>query len=136
MEADPTLRYRDIAVLTRVKQNVLAPMARVLADEGIPVYADEAGGYTDAFEVRLALALLKLVDNHLDDLSLLPCCARRWWGFPAGNWPSCAWQRATRRSTRRCSTARIPRSPPSPGNSPPGATARAACRWGNSSIPC
>src|SRR5699024_9634513 len=36
MEADPTLRYRDIAVLTRVKQNVLAPMARVLADEGIP----------------------------------------------------------------------------------------------------
>ena len=71
MEADPTLRYRDIAVLTRVKQNVLAPMARVLADEGIPVYADEAGGYTDAFEVRLALALLKLVDNHLDDLSLL-----------------------------------------------------------------
>lgn len=71
MEADPTLRYRDIAVLTRVKQNVLAPMARVLADEGIPVYADEAGGYTDAFEVRLALSLLKLVDNHLDDLSLL-----------------------------------------------------------------
>ena len=71
MEADSTLRYRDIAVLTRVKQNVLAPMARVLADEGIPVYADEAGGYTDAFEVRLALALLKLVDNHLDDLSLL-----------------------------------------------------------------
>ena len=66
--ADPTLRYRDIAVLTRVKQNVLAPMARVLADEGIPVYADEAGGYTDAFEVRLALALLKLVDNHLDCL--------------------------------------------------------------------
>ena len=71
MDEDANLNFRDIAVITRVKQNVLAPMAEVLANEGIPVYADEAGGYTDAFEVRLALALLKLIDNHLNDIALL-----------------------------------------------------------------
>ncbi len=71
MQQDPALRYRDFAILTRVKAGVLGKMANVLMDQGIPAYADGTEGYFESMEISLALALLKLTANARSDVELI-----------------------------------------------------------------
>ena len=66
--ADPSLRYRDIAILTRTKSAAAAAMMPVLLSEGIPAYAEGLSGYFDTLEVAFVLSLLRLVDNPLRDV--------------------------------------------------------------------
>ncbi len=65
------MRYRDIAILTRQARNVAGPIMETLRREGIPAYADLAGGYTEVMEVRVALSLLALCDNMRRDVEWL-----------------------------------------------------------------
>lgn len=71
MAEDPSLRYRDFAVLTRAKRNVLGPMATVLLQQGIPAFADGSEAFYDSVEILLALSLLKLVANLRSDVELI-----------------------------------------------------------------
>ncbi len=77
---DPTLKYRDFAILTRQGATAFSALTPMLVSEGIPAYADGGGGYFDALEVRLTLSLLRLVDNFRRDEDLIaalrsPICA-------------------------------------------------------------
>ena len=70
-EEDKNLRYRDICVITRVRKDVLAPMAAVLAASGIPAYADGSDSVFDALEVMVTLSVLKLLVTRRSELELL-----------------------------------------------------------------
>ncbi len=71
------LQYRDFVVLTRTRAPIPA-IEDMLSRAGIPAYADVAGGYFDALEVKIALSLLRVIDNRRRDLELSRRCARRW----------------------------------------------------------
>ena len=62
------LQYRDFVLLTRQARDVAALMLAVLKREGIPAYADVSGGYLDVVEVRVAVALLRLIENRRRDV--------------------------------------------------------------------
>jgi ATP-dependent helicase/nuclease subunit A len=64
------LEYRDFVVLVRTRA-AIQPVESMLTRVGIPVYADIAGGYFDALEVELALALLRVIENRRRDLELM-----------------------------------------------------------------
>ena len=64
------LEYRDFVVLARTRA-ALPAVEVMLARAGIPVYTDASGGYFDALEVMMALALLHVIDNHRRDLELM-----------------------------------------------------------------
>ena len=70
-DADPTLKWRDFAVLTRSKMSAFTPMLPMLLAEGVPAYADGAAGYFDSMEVSLAISLLKLIANRRSDVELI-----------------------------------------------------------------
>ena len=71
MQADPNLRYRDFAILTRSKASAFTPMTPMLLSENIPVYADGATGYFDTLEVALAISMLRLIANRRSDVELI-----------------------------------------------------------------
>jgi len=71
MQADPGLRFRDFAILTRSKSSAFTPMLPMLLSENIPAYADGATGYFDAVEVALAISMLKLIANGRSDVELI-----------------------------------------------------------------
>ena len=71
MQEDESLRYRDFAVLTRVKSGVLGKMANILMEQGIPAYADGTEGFFESMEISLALSLLKLTANARSDVELI-----------------------------------------------------------------
>ncbi len=62
------LQYRDFVILTRQARDVAAQIMAVLKREGIPAYADVSGGYLDVVEVRVAVALLRLIENRRRDV--------------------------------------------------------------------
>ena len=63
-------RYDDFAVLLRSKTNARV-WAQTLAAAGIPCYAQTAGGFFDAIEVKLIVSLLKVLANRRQDIPLL-----------------------------------------------------------------
>lgn len=71
MEQDPTLKYRDFAILTRSKSAPFSAIAPMLLTEGIPAYADGASGYYDAIEIIWMISLLRLIDNRRSDVELI-----------------------------------------------------------------
>ena len=68
---NPSLKYRDICVLTRVRVNALNHLATVLSENGIPAYADASESYFDALEVMEIMSLLHLLINRRRDIDLI-----------------------------------------------------------------
>ncbi|MBQ4451643.1 MAG: helicase-exonuclease AddAB subunit AddA [Clostridia bacterium] len=71
MDEDRSLRYRDICVITRVRKDVLAPMAAVMAASDIPVYADGSDSVFDALEVMVTVSALRLLLSRRCEIELL-----------------------------------------------------------------
>ena len=71
MTANPELKYRDFAVLTRAKRGVLGRMATILTQQGVPAFADGSEDFYESVEISLALSLLKLVANRRSDVELI-----------------------------------------------------------------
>ena len=71
MAADPSLRYRDFAILTRSRGDAFTAMLPVLLAHGIPAYADGAMGYYDSMELNWALSMLRLIANGRSDVELI-----------------------------------------------------------------
>jgi ATP-dependent helicase/nuclease subunit A len=65
------VRFSDIAVLARSVSNTHSSYESALTQRGIPYASDFSGSFYDETEVSLALSLLKVVDNELDDIALL-----------------------------------------------------------------
>ncbi|WP_134684267.1 helicase-exonuclease AddAB subunit AddA [Brevibacillus migulae] len=62
--------YRDMVILLRATAGWGQVLQEELRAAGIPVYAEQSGGYFAAPEVDLMLSLLRLIDNPLQDIPL------------------------------------------------------------------
>lgn len=62
--------YRDIVILLRATAGWGQIIQEELRAAGIPVYAEQSGGYFAAPEVDLMLSVLRLIDNPLQDIPL------------------------------------------------------------------
>ncbi|MCK9927460.1 hypothetical protein MXD62_09790, partial [Frankia sp. Mgl5] len=54
------LSYRDIVILLRAAAGWGETMMEVLREAGIPVYAEQSGGYFSATEIEVMLSLLRV----------------------------------------------------------------------------
>lgn len=63
--------YRDIVILLRSSRSWTPTFEQIFLNEGIPLYADSQSGYFDTLEIKMVMALLRIVDNPLQDLPLL-----------------------------------------------------------------
>ncbi|MDU5942596.1 MAG: helicase-exonuclease AddAB subunit AddA [Negativicoccus succinicivorans] len=61
-------RWRDAVILMRSVASRIDVFVEVLRSAGIPVYAEQAGGYFAATEVQTMLSLLRWLDNSRRDL--------------------------------------------------------------------
>lgn len=64
------LNYSDITILTRSSNNPV--LERILSDRKIPAIKASNKGFFETFEVKLAINLLKIIDNPYQDI---PMCA-------------------------------------------------------------
>ena len=71
MAEDPTLKYRDFAILTRSKATAFSAMMPVMLAHGIPAYADGQAGYFESVEISWLLSMLRLVENARSDVELI-----------------------------------------------------------------
>lgn len=65
------VKYSDIVILLRATKNWSEVFLDELGFEGIPVYADTGSGYFESIEIRTIMALLKIIDNPLQDVPMI-----------------------------------------------------------------
>ena len=65
------VEYRDIVILLRTTRNWSGVFLEELASRGIPAFADTGAGFFKTSEVQVALSLLQIIDNPLQDIPLL-----------------------------------------------------------------
>ena len=64
------IEYSDIVILSPTKKNNLLLVDR-FAEEGIPIYVNDAQNYFQATEVRIMMSLLTIIDNPYQDIPLV-----------------------------------------------------------------
>lgn len=73
--------YRDCCILLRSMSGRAQKYVRVLESEGVPVFADISAGYLGAYEVMVAVSLLRILDNPLQDVPLVSVLLSPVFGF-------------------------------------------------------
>ncbi|QAT49779.1 helicase-exonuclease AddAB subunit AddA [Caproiciproducens sp. NJN-50] len=73
--------YRDFCILLRSANQYAPEYAKELSALGIPAWADTAGGFFAAGEIRTALSLLQAIDNPMQDIPLLAVMMSPIYGF-------------------------------------------------------
>ncbi len=63
--------YKDIVVLMRKTKNIASLYAHVFEERNIPVYTAESGGYFNCIEIATMISFLDVIENPLQDISLL-----------------------------------------------------------------
>ena len=63
--------YRDMVILLSAASNTAPKLVELLGRAGIPVYYDGNAAYFDLPEVRAVKSLLTVIDNPMQDISLL-----------------------------------------------------------------
>ncbi|NLJ30567.1 MAG: helicase-exonuclease AddAB subunit AddA [Clostridiales bacterium] len=72
---------RDICILLRSANKYAPEYARELTALGVPAWADTAGGFFAAAEVGVAVSLLRVIDNPMQDIPLLSVMMSPLYGF-------------------------------------------------------
>lgn len=65
------IEYRDIAILLRSTASVAPLYEKELTDSNIPVFCDTSSNYLETTEIQTILALLKIIDNPMQDIPLV-----------------------------------------------------------------
>ena len=65
------IKYRDIAILIRSTKGKAPIFEKELMENDIPVYSDMSSEYIDSIEIQTILALLKIIDNPIQDIPLV-----------------------------------------------------------------
>ena len=65
------IEYRDIVILLRSTSNSAPIFERELIKNNIPVFSDSSSEYLDTMEIQVILNLLKVINNPLDDITLV-----------------------------------------------------------------
>ncbi len=74
-------RFSDFAILHRAPKRAAERMTRMLAQQGVPAYAELSGGYFEAVEVQVFLNLLRILDNRRQDIPLVSVLRSEIGGF-------------------------------------------------------
>lgn len=74
--------YRDIVVLMRSLAFRGPMFVRTLSRLGVPVFADNPGGFFDSLEIRDLLSLLALMDNERQDIPMASVLRSPLWRRP------------------------------------------------------
>ncbi|WP_298703399.1 UvrD-helicase domain-containing protein [uncultured Veillonella sp.] len=77
------LMYRDIVILLRSTEGKGNRIVEALRAKKIPAYAESKSGYFSAIEIKLLLALLQIIDNPEQDLSMAIVLASSFVGMDA-----------------------------------------------------
>ncbi len=72
MAKDPSLSYKDFAILLQAPKNSAPVYEQILRAAGIPVYAGATGGFLQTPDISTVLSFLRIIDNPLQDI---PLCA-------------------------------------------------------------
>lgn len=73
--------YRDICILLRSANKYAHEYAKALTSLGVPAWADTSGGFFAAAEVGVAVSLLRVIDNPMQDIPLLSVLMSPIYGF-------------------------------------------------------
>lgn len=65
------IKYRDIVILLRATNNVAPIFEKELLSRNIPVFTDATSEYLDTIEIQTIISLLKVLNNPIDDISLV-----------------------------------------------------------------
>ena len=63
--------YRDIVILLRSTSKLSPIYEKELIKRNIPVFSDTSNEYLDTMEIQTIISLLKILDNPIDDISLV-----------------------------------------------------------------
>lgn len=77
------IKYGDIAILLRSPNTAGASFRRALAEEGIPVFAEQGGGFFASPEILIVTSLLSVIDNPHRDIPLAAVLSSPIFGFTA-----------------------------------------------------
>ncbi len=70
-EKERPLRKRDIVILMRSVKDRGDIFYKVLMENNIPCFVDDNKGYFDTIEINTFMSLIKIIDNHRQDIPLL-----------------------------------------------------------------
>ena len=65
------LRKKDIVILMRGVKDRGDQMYKVLTEQNIPCYVDDNKGYFDTIEINTFMSLIRVIDNHKQDIPLI-----------------------------------------------------------------
>lgn len=63
--------YKDIVILLRSTSKLAPVYEKELVNNDIPVFSDSSNEYLDTIEIQTIISLLKILDNPIDDISLV-----------------------------------------------------------------
>ena len=66
-----TVTYKDIVILLRSTAKLAPVYERELIRNNIPVFSDSSTEYLESLEIQIIINLLKIIDNPIDDISLV-----------------------------------------------------------------
>ena len=73
--------FKDIVILLRATSKVAPIYERELLKRGIPVYSEASNEYLDTIEIQTIINVLKILDNPIDDISLVSVLRSEIGGF-------------------------------------------------------
>ena len=73
--------YKDIVVLLRSTKDAAPLYEKAISNLNIPVFCDSSAEYLDSIEIQTIMAVLKVIDNPLNDIPLLICLRSNIGGF-------------------------------------------------------
>ena len=65
------ITYKDIVILLRSTSKLAQVYEKELINADIPVFSDSSNEYLDTIEIQTIISLLKILDNPIDDISLV-----------------------------------------------------------------
>ncbi len=65
------ITYKDIVILLRSTSRLAPIYEKELLRHDIPVFSDSSNEYLDTIEIQTIISLLKILDNPIDDISLV-----------------------------------------------------------------
>lgn len=75
------MTYRDVVILLRSTKGHAQTFVETLRQNGIPAYTDEAAGFFETPEIARIMALLRVIDNPVQDVPLLSVMLSPLFGF-------------------------------------------------------
>ncbi|MEA4895679.1 MAG: UvrD-helicase domain-containing protein, partial [Oscillospiraceae bacterium] len=77
------VRYGDIVILLRSPNAAGVAFRRALSEEGVPVFAEQGGGFFTSPEIQIVRSLLSVIDNPNRDIPLASILSSPVFGFTA-----------------------------------------------------